>query len=165
SSNPSADCAGGPGQCAAPASMNDWNDFVAAVASRYKGRIKYYELWNEPNAARFWTGSTQQMVQMAKLAYSTIKQADPDALVLTPAPQGVNAYRWTEAYFAAGGAAFAYMVAFHSYPGYDQNNHANRPETWINVLLNMNSALALHRVHKPLWDTEFSWEYNDRLPG
>jgi hypothetical protein len=165
SSNPSADCAGGPGQCAAPASMNDWNDFVLALATRYKGRIKYYELWNEPNATRFWRGSTQQMLQMAKAAYSTIKQVDPDALVLTPAPQGLNAYRWMDDYFAGGGGAYADMVAFHGYPGYDQNNRANPPEAWIKVLLNMKSAMALHGVHKPLWDTEFSWEYNDRLPA
>ncbi len=163
SSSPAQNCAGGPGQCAPPSDFNDWATFVQAIASRYKGRIKYYELWNEPDAERFWTGTTVQLVQMAKLAYPIIKQADPAAQVLTPAPQGVNGYLWMEGYFAAGGQQYADTVAFHGYPGYDGQNRANAPETWIKILLNMNSALAYYNVHKPLWDTEFSWEFNDRL--
>ena len=31
-------------------------DFVYAVADRYKGRIRAYEVWNEPNLAREWGG-------------------------------------------------------------------------------------------------------------
>ena len=37
------------GTYAPPDDYNDFGDFVYAVASRYKGRIKYYQIWNEPN--------------------------------------------------------------------------------------------------------------------
>src|SRR5436853_263554 len=81
-------CAGGPGQCYAPYSMTDWSNFIWALTSRYKYKIRYYELWNEPNASNWWSGSTSQMVQMASIAYGIIKKQDPGATVLSPAPQG-----------------------------------------------------------------------------
>ena len=37
------------GAPAPPADIQDWRDYVTAVAQRYKGRIRYYEIWNEPN--------------------------------------------------------------------------------------------------------------------
>ena len=42
---------------APPANIQDWRDYVTAVAQRYKGRIRYYEIWNEPNGPSWYTGS------------------------------------------------------------------------------------------------------------
>ena len=39
-----------------PANNQDYGDFVAAVAARYKGKIKYYQIWNEPNLLGEWGG-------------------------------------------------------------------------------------------------------------
>ncbi len=41
---------------AEPANMQDWVDYVTAVATRYKGRIHCYEMWNEPNG-QYFTGT------------------------------------------------------------------------------------------------------------
>jgi len=37
------------GTLAPPDNYADFGDFVAAVVSRYRGRIRYYQIWNEPN--------------------------------------------------------------------------------------------------------------------
>src|SRR5205085_861643 len=37
-----------------PDKMDDWKDFVEAVATHFKGKIAAYEIWNEPNLAREW---------------------------------------------------------------------------------------------------------------
>ena len=37
-----------------PDNAGDFADFLAAVASRYTGRIQAYQVWNEPNLAREW---------------------------------------------------------------------------------------------------------------
>ena len=69
-----------------PDDYNDYGDFLFAMASRYQGRIRAYEIWNEPNLAREWGGQppdARQYVELLKVAYTRIKQADPDALVLT----------------------------------------------------------------------------------
>jgi hypothetical protein len=164
SSSPSKTCGGGPGQCMPPYSMTDWGNWVRAVVTRYKGRIKYYELWNEPDAWNWWSGTTSQMVQMAKVAYPIIKSVDPDAIVVSPAPQGLNAFKWMDGYFAAGGAAYADVIAFHGYvthPG----GFAAAPETWVTIADNMRNVMNKYRVYKPLIDTEVSWGLNSQLPS
>ena len=32
-----------------------FHDFAIALAKRYKGRVHYYEVWNEPNLPWFFT--------------------------------------------------------------------------------------------------------------
>lgn len=67
------------------ANYKDYGDFVAALASRYKGRIRAYEIWNEPNLGREWGGQADavEYVKMLKEAYQRIKQVDPNAMVVS----------------------------------------------------------------------------------
>ena len=61
-----------------PSNLQDYADFVSALATRYRGRIQIYQVWNEPNLAREWAGnppSPQQYTQLLKIAYPAIKQA------------------------------------------------------------------------------------------
>ncbi len=69
-----------------PASLSDWRDFAAQLASRYRGRIAAYEIWNEPNLDREWANSTpsaREYVALLKTSYQAIKKADPDAEVIS----------------------------------------------------------------------------------
>ncbi len=69
-----------------PASTQHFADFVGALAKRYAGRIHAYQIWNEPNLAREW-GNKQPdpagYTRMLKAAYSAIKAADPNAIVIS----------------------------------------------------------------------------------
>jgi polysaccharide biosynthesis protein PslG len=40
------------GSMAPPDNFADYGDFVAATAVRYQGRVRAYQLWNEPNGNR-----------------------------------------------------------------------------------------------------------------
>src|SRR5581483_6572676 len=78
-----------------PTDFNDYATFVGALAERYKGRVKAYEIWNEPNIRREWSGrplSAASYVEMLRLAYASIKRADPDAIVVSAglSPTGYN---------------------------------------------------------------------------
>jgi hypothetical protein len=90
-SNPGAGIIQGP-----PRDLQDFADFLRALVTRYKGRIRAYEVWNEPNLAREWCGrppSPAEYAQMLKVAYGTIKSVDPNAIVisagLTPTGTGL----------------------------------------------------------------------------
>ncbi len=63
----------------------DFTDFLTALATRYKGRIRAYSIWNEPNLSREWGGppDPEGYVALLKVAYQTIKAVDPNALVIT----------------------------------------------------------------------------------
>jgi hypothetical protein len=70
---------------APPDDMDDFGDFMSAVAKRCAGRVAGYVIWNEPNLPGNWGGSPSpaQYVQMLKAAYPRIKAADADAAVIT----------------------------------------------------------------------------------
>jgi polysaccharide biosynthesis protein PslG len=127
SSRPDEKCDAGPIGCAAPpADIRDWEHFVTAVVNRFKGRIKIYELWNEPTTQGEWTGTYEEMVQMARSAYEIIKSVDPNAIVLTPAPSAHGYQRlghtsavqpdWMREYLKAGGDKYADGGSWHAYP-------------------------------------------------
>jgi hypothetical protein len=64
----------------------DWVDFLGVFAARYKGRIRAYEIWNEPNLAREWCGrppNPSEYAALLKASYAKIKAVDPNALVFS----------------------------------------------------------------------------------
>jgi polysaccharide biosynthesis protein PslG len=69
-----------------PDKMEDWKDYVEALAERYKGKIQAYEVWNEPNISREWGNVQPDAVaytEMLRVSYTAIKKVDPQALVLS----------------------------------------------------------------------------------
>ena len=69
-----------------PGNINAFVDFLTAMATRYRGRIQAYQIWNEPNLAREWGNkppNAAEYTQMLKAAYQAIKKADPNALVIS----------------------------------------------------------------------------------
>jgi polysaccharide biosynthesis protein PslG len=69
-----------------PDNPSDWSDFLSALASRYKGRIQAYEIWNEPNLDREWGDQKPDPVaytSMLRASHQAIKAADPQALVIS----------------------------------------------------------------------------------
>ncbi|MHB1133599.1 MAG: glycoside hydrolase 5 family protein [Chloroflexota bacterium] len=60
--------------------------FVGEVAKHFKGRVRYYQLWNEPNLTEEWGGQPvdpKAYVELLKVASAAIKANDPDAFVLS----------------------------------------------------------------------------------
>jgi len=77
---------GGYPEVGPPNNMQDFADFAAAVATRYKGRIDAYQIWNEPNLSREWGNrppSAVEYTQMLKAAYEAIKAVDPYPVVIS----------------------------------------------------------------------------------
>lgn len=59
-----------------------WRGYVAAFADRYRGKIRFYEIWNEPDLG-FWRGTTDEYIARLRTASEEIRRADPAALVMT----------------------------------------------------------------------------------
>jgi len=69
-----------------PDDYQDFANFLTALATRYKGRIDAYQVWNEPNLAREWGGrppDPAEYTRMLKAAYQAIKAVDPNAYVIS----------------------------------------------------------------------------------
>ena len=76
------------GHNAPPDDLTDWGDYVYAVVSRYRGRVRYYQLWNEPNIYPEWgerpvdpEGYTRLLCE----GYHRAKEADPDVVIISGA--------------------------------------------------------------------------------
>ncbi len=75
-----------PGAASAPKDLADWDNWVTAVVTKYKGQITAYEIWNEANLKMFYNGTPAKMAEMTKRAYDIIKKIDPAAKVVAASP-------------------------------------------------------------------------------
>jgi len=55
SSRPARPAAGDP-----PAETRSWTDFVRAAVERYRGGVRHFQFWNEPNVPETWNGTMVQ---------------------------------------------------------------------------------------------------------
>ncbi len=130
--------------------IKDWDDFVTALATRYKGRIQAYELWNEPD--QDFTGPMAELVLLTQHMHDIIRRIDPGAVIVAPAPVKAD---WSERYWAAGGVRDVDAVSIHGYP----KGFPAKPETiGPRKAEPMKAIMAKYGLaDKPLWDTEASW--------
>lgn len=70
-----------------------YGDFAGAMASNFCGKIKNFEVWNEPNGDNFWRPEPDpaHYALLLKAAYEEIKLACPEALVLVGGQANLDA--------------------------------------------------------------------------
>jgi hypothetical protein len=61
--------------------IDQYVSFLRALATRYHGQIKHWEIWNEPNIF-FWQGTKEQYAELLTKSYRALKDIDPDCQVL-----------------------------------------------------------------------------------
>jgi hypothetical protein len=69
-----------------PDDLADYGDFVHEFVRRYRGRVRYVQIWNEPNLSAEWGFQRVDAVAYTRLlevAYQRAKEADPNIVVLS----------------------------------------------------------------------------------
>ncbi len=111
-----------------PGNPQDFGDFCHAIADRYRGRVRAYQVWNEPNLAREWGGrppDPARYVELLRVCYIGIKTADPAALVIsaglaptgTGLPEAIPDIEYLSAMYEAGAAPYFDLLGVNA-PGY-----------------------------------------------
>jgi hypothetical protein len=143
----------GDGSPSEPARIEDWERYVRAVAGRYKsgsphGRIRNFELWNEPNDPKYFSGSLASMKQMAQVAHRAVKGADPQNRLVSP---GTSVdLNWLGRFLDSGTAPLFDVIGYHPYSG--------APEEQAALLGNARDMLDARGLRgRPLWNTESGW--------
>lgn len=124
-------CVGAEDVMGPPQNYQDYADFLTAFVSRYRGKIAAYAVWNEPNLAREWCNQAPnpaEYVELLKVAYTAIKSADPEAIVISaglsptggPMPTAMNDVEYLDGmYQAMGGDSSGYFDVLGAHaPGY-----------------------------------------------
>lgn len=156
SARPDEPCSYGKGCSAEPKSMEYWQKYVRILARRYKGKIAFYEVWNEPDfsgpprqpkAGGFYTGSVETLVEMSRIARQVLREEDPDAMLFSPGFVNGPQNRLNK-FLSAGGRDYVQGIAYHFYAWDDERRMLREIEQVRSVM--KNNGLA----HLPLWSTE-----------
>jgi hypothetical protein len=143
---------------ALPSDLGIIDEFVTAIATRYRGRIKYYELMNEPYAIGpdSWGRGMRvaDLVTFAKRVIPIVRAIDPQAKIISPSMNAPFGYAdYADRYYRAGGPTDVDIISLHAYA--DQPEDLTPSGSQLGPLLPIIARYGL--VHKPLWDTEGAW--------
>jgi hypothetical protein len=172
------------GTFAPPDNLKDYGDFVEAVATRYRGRIAAYQIWNEPNIYPEWGVypiNAEEYAALLKEGYSRVKAADPNAIVVMGAlattieldrlrrydangqlisPGGLSDVLFLQQMYDAGAAPYFDVLAMQGY-GLWSGPTDRRMQPRV---LNFSRPLYVRDVmvrngdaHKPIWLSELGW--------
>jgi hypothetical protein len=163
------------GTRAPPDDLADWGDYVYTVVSRYRGRVRYYQLWNEPNIYPEWGEQPVDPVGYTQLlceGYRRAKEADPDAVVVSgalaptvqlhpgPGPAlGVNDFVFLQRIYDAGAAACFDVLAINDYMLWSGPTDRRMRPTNINFsrpLYIRDIMVANGDAEKPIWISEMN---------
>jgi polysaccharide biosynthesis protein PslG len=167
------------GDFAPPDDYQDFVNFAVAVAERYEGRIRYYQIWNEPNANTEWgngPANPEQYTDLLCQTYTALKAVDPDIVVIS-APlsptvsltdTNLNDFIYLQRMYDAGaGSCFDVMAAqgygFFSGP----TDRRMRPQTltFARNLYIRDLMVANGDAHKSIWISEAAWNAQPEDPG
>jgi len=128
-------------------------DWVAAMVSRYEGKVGAWEIWNEPNISQFWPPqpNVDNYAAMLREAYRAAKRADPGCVIVGGVTAGIGS-DFIERLFELGGGDFMDVISVHPYQGHP-------PEQIMPEGLEALKALmARHQFRKPIWMTEVGFQ-------
>ncbi len=159
-------------------------DFIYELASRYRGKVQAYEVWNEPNLAVENAGRVAdpgRYVELLHAAYLRIKEADPKALVISAplTPTGVSK-SWISTddidylramlgygdglFLASCDAVGVHAAGTHNPPDTlwpdrpgPYPDWLDHPTHYFRHVENVHGVLQEFGSDKPLWITEFGW--------
>lgn len=140
-----------------PENYADYADFVAAVAARYRGQVRFIQIWNEPNLAYEWSWRTpepERFVELLRLAAVAARTANPDVVILFPSLSPTDGkepriapmseLEYLDRVYRAGGAPYFDIMSAQAY-GLGQPPNENRY-----IRLRWRPEAPLHDLDRPI---------------
>jgi len=162
---------------APPDQVQDFADFVTAVVDRYKRRVKYYQLWNEPNIYPEWGSAAinpEAYVELLKAGATAARAADPNVVIIAgalastinlqpgdpPPANSLNDLLFLQRMYDAGAAPYFDVMAMQGYGLYSgPTDHRMHPRV-INIGRNQfvrDLMVKNGDANKPIWIAEMNW--------
>ena len=156
---------------APPADNADFADFAGQLATRYRGKVRYYQIWNEPNLFGEWGGrppDPAEYLAMLRAVGQAIRAADPDARIvlagLAPTietgPDNLSDLLFLRTLYQLGAKGDFDVAASMSYGLWtgprdprvdDQRVNFPRAVLWREAMLEFGDAQT------PVWAAEYGW--------
>lgn len=156
-----------------PQDFNNYANFVAAITSRYKGKIHHFQVWNEPNLTGEWGGkpiSPEQYGLLLKYTSEKVKAVDPTALIVTAGlaqttengvkTNNLNELDFIERLYQSGAAPYFDILSVMDYGLGDspQDRRVSPDRTNFSRLLLAREVMVRNGdAQKPIWVSEYGW--------
>ncbi len=106
----------------APVVLKHWLEFLRAMALHFEGRVRYYEIWDNPNREPEWAGAgVADYAFLLKNSSVTVRSADAGAMIvqgsIAVAGDGAATLAWQEALFALETATYIDVLSIHPVDG------------------------------------------------
>jgi hypothetical protein len=142
-----------------PRDLAEFGELMQLLATRYRGRIHSWEIWNEPDNRDYWLGTAAQYGALLKTGAAAVHAADPALeVVLGGLAGGVPFLR--ELFEEQQAADSVDVVNLHSY--YETWN-PNPLETLPSYVEEVSAIVARHGRRQPIWMAEVG--YSDWRPA
>jgi len=128
--------------------MDRWANYVRETVTHYKGRIHYWEVWNEPWHKGFFLGTPEQYGEILKSAYAAAKEVDPSAQIVGFSAANVE---WARAALAVSGTQSYDIFSYHDY---NPSLYGGNPNNADHLVSRFTAVQKDFGEAKPLWDTE-----------
>lgn len=137
--------------------LQSFSEYAFTMAKELKGKVKYFEIWNEPNVDGFWKPKSDPSayVNLLKNAYPAIKRGNPEAIVLGVSLAGIEP-EFIDQVFKLGGYDFMDIVSLHPYCTPKSPEEAKIFEKMEKHYENFKK----YGKSKPIWITEVGWPTN-----
>ncbi len=134
--------------------QDKWLEYVSRTVTRYKGRLSYWEIWNEENSDLMWRdkADAENYLKLIKATYNTIKEIDPQLKVVLGGTAGIP-MDYIEKFLKSGGGNYFDVMNIHPY------RHPNFPEK-VNLyddMITLKKLMNKYDVEKDIWITEIGW--------
>lgn len=131
------------------AAMLAWLRYTTALTQHFSGRVKHYEIWNEPNHPGFWRPRIPKSSDYIKLVARTapaIRTILPDAIIIGGVCAGLPLDFITHC-FRDGLQEYIDVLSFHPY--------RERPEKkYSDEIARLHRLLAKYNTTCALWQGE-----------
>lgn len=134
-----------------------WLEYVRRTVTHFKDKIRYWEVWNEQNLRNFWgdTPDPEEYAKFLRKTYLTIKEIDPELLVVYGGLAGVPA-EFYEKSLQAGAGEFFDVMNIHPYRGGLVSQQAVK-HFKEDIQKFHDLTVRYCGKTKPLWITEMGW--------
>jgi len=159
-----------------PIDLDAFARYLEALATRYRGRVAAYELWNEPNLSLEWGEQYPDpayYVELLRVARPAIQRGDPNAKLIVGAlavtqnsERSMNDLEWMEGFYKALGDVEAFPYdAFSTHPYGFGHPPDNPPEQALGLrhLESQRAIMEKYGDFSPMWLTELG--YAHQTPG
>ena len=156
-----------------PQDYNNYANFVATLANRYKGKIAHFQVWNEPNLDGEWGGKPIDPAQYGLLLRYTsekVKAVNPAALIVTAGlaqtiedgkeTNNLNELDFIQGLYDAGAAPYFDILSVMAYGlGHSpQDRRVGEERTNFSRLLLAREVMVRNGDgKKPIWVSEYGW--------